>query len=165
MTIDRLDMEVCNLIDECETNTEQNRDLTININELSELLNRIKYEYDLMRDDLSRHINVLNNNIKNVSLTFESYRHDSECQKLSRDETVRVLEDKLRNLHEDRIAKEKELIDEITDLRRRINEVEYDHSTYVMDADGQKSLLKNNNDVKDLKIRELEANLIDLDKM
>jgi hypothetical protein len=34
--------------------------------------------------------------------------HDSECQLLSRDETLRTLEDKLRNLYEDRIAKERD---------------------------------------------------------
>jgi len=35
----------------------------------------------------------------------------------------------------------------------------------VLDSENQTSLLKQNNDVKELKIREIEHTLIDLDKM
>lgn len=78
---------------------------------------------------------------------------------------MRLLEDKLRNLHEDRLAREKCLNDDISELTTRIDEKVKKHDTYYIDSQNQKSLLQNNNNVKDMKIKELEANLIDLDKM
>jgi hypothetical protein len=78
---------------------------------------------------------------------------------------MRLLEDKLRNLHEDRLAREKNLYDDINVLKTRIDEKIKEYDTYYIDSQSQKSLLQNNNDVKDMKIKELEANLIHLDKM
>lgn len=78
---------------------------------------------------------------------------------------MRLLEDKLRNLHEDRLAREKCLHDDISELTTRIDEKVKEYDTYYIDSQNQKSLLQNNNNVKDMKIKELEANLIDLDKM
>jgi len=78
---------------------------------------------------------------------------------------MRLLEDKLRNLHEDRLAREKNLYDDINEIKFKIDEKIKEYDTYYIDSQSQKSLLQNNNDVKDMKIKELEANLIDLDKM
>jgi hypothetical protein len=51
---------------------------------------------------------LLNHSIRENQYKYDTYRHDCECNKLSREETLRTLEDKLRNLHEDRIAKERD---------------------------------------------------------
>jgi len=91
--------------------------------------------------------------------------HDSECQLLSRDETLRLYEDKLRNLHEDRIARERNLNDVIENLKIKIEEKDNEHETYLTDDDKQKFLLDDSNRVKDSKLKELENNLIDLNKM
>merc|ERR1712000_76551 len=78
---------------------------------------------------------------------------------------MRFSEDKLRNLHEGRISREKALNDDIIELQTRIDEKIKEYETYYVDSQSQKSLLQNNNSIKDMKIKELEANLIDLDKM
>lgn len=78
---------------------------------------------------------------------------------------MRLAEDKLRNLHEDRICREKSLLDDISELKTCIDEKVKEYDTYYVDSQTQKSLLQNNNNIKDMKIKELEANLIDFDKM
>jgi hypothetical protein len=55
-------------------------------------------------------------------------------------------------------------MNEISDIKTRIDEKVNEHQTYLIDSENQQSLLKQNNDVKELKIRELEHNLIELDK-
>jgi len=62
-------------------------------------------------------------------MNFNNYIHDSECQRLSRDETLRTQEDNLRNMHEDRISKEKELSDVITELKINIDEKNKEYET------------------------------------
>lgn len=83
---------------------------------------------------------------------------------MSRDESLRLLEDKLRNLHEDRICQEKYLNVNIVELKTKIEEKIKEHNTYYTDSENQKTLLQNNNNVKEVKIKELESNLINLDK-
>jgi hypothetical protein len=48
---------------------------------------------------------------------------------LSRDETLRTLEDNLRDMHEDRISKEKEFNDVIADLKIKIDEKNEEYDT------------------------------------
>lgn len=54
-----------------------------------------------MKEELTTQINLLNNSIKENQYKLDSFKHDSECNKLSRNETLRAMEDKLRNMHED----------------------------------------------------------------
>jgi len=48
---------------------------------------------------------------------------------LSRDESIRALEDKLKNIHEDRIYQEKNLNDSIEDLEIKIDEKFREHNS------------------------------------
>lgn len=62
-------------------------------------------------------------------MNFNNQIHDSECQRLSRDEELRTQEDNLRNIHEDRICKEKELNNIIAELKINIDEKNKEYDT------------------------------------
>lgn len=108
-TIENLELEDNILEKDCHNLTNINRDLTVLKNDINEELEKCRYDYDLLKEELSTQINLLNHSIKDNNLKLVNYQHDSECQLLSRDETLRILEEKLKNLHEDRISKEKQL--------------------------------------------------------
>lgn len=50
-------------------------------------------------------------------------------------------------------------------MKIKLGEKQNEHKTYLLDTENQIHLLKQNNNVKDLKIKEIEHNLLDLDKM
>jgi len=71
-TFNKLSDKVDDLEKECNINTDQNRDLTIIKNDLSLGLDKCKLEYNLLKEELSVQINLLNNSIKNALNNFDA---------------------------------------------------------------------------------------------
>jgi len=164
-TIFNLTNQVNELESGCGIITEKNKDITIEIKNLNDEINKYIYDTEKIKKESSTKINNLNHTINGNDMNLNAYVHDSECQLLSRDEMLRSCEDTLQNLHEDRISREKELNDIIENLKIKIEEKDQEHETYATDDDKQKFLLDDNNKAKDVKIKDLEDSLIQLNKM